>query len=245
MAIMFFFISVNLYLCLCIFSILIILSWCLVGAGSPRATMIASTGGIIFLAVGENQPLWAKIDFSLLLRSGMHFLRGNQTCSAKFCLEEKLNFLSIWCSMMSKHWPKLNSRIVQIWSVFVYVSRFLYIRNCICTVYKSVFVLSVFLFAWYMFSGDPTLPPTRDWTHFAGRVLVNKSATALWWKAAVIILLFRIRIYIWLRTIARWQRKFVKVVFVKWKSKEARGKWLNSRLLKSFNVIVNKIKRTK
>ena len=85
MAIMFFFISVNLYLCLCIFSILIILSWCLVGeggpraammmmmmtmmmiliilswclvgAGSPRATMIASTGGIIFLAVGENQPL--------------------------------------------------------------------------------------------------------------------------------------------------------------------------------------------
>ena len=37
--------------------ILIILSWCLVGAGSPRATMIASTGGIIFLAVGENQPL--------------------------------------------------------------------------------------------------------------------------------------------------------------------------------------------
>ena len=57
MAIMFFTLSVYLYLCLCIFSILIILSWCLVGEGSPRATMIASTGGIIFVAVGENQPL--------------------------------------------------------------------------------------------------------------------------------------------------------------------------------------------
>ena len=57
MVIMFFFLSVYLCLCLCIFSILIILSWCLVGGGGPRAAMIASTGGIIFVAVGENQPL--------------------------------------------------------------------------------------------------------------------------------------------------------------------------------------------
>ena len=157
MAIMFFTLSVYLYLCLCIFSILIILSWCLVGEGGPRATMIASTGGIIFVAVGENQPLWAKIDFALLFRSGMHFLRANQTCSANFCLKEKLNFLSIsdvpWCQSTDQNLIAELSKSDQ------YISPFVYIRNCICTVYKSVFVyISIFICLIHVVRGSNTSP---------------------------------------------------------------------------------------